>query len=548
MSAAPSAGNRSEETTEDDDNGFLDEDVGPFPDLDLHMESSSTKSKAAQAPSMPILFSEKTPEEDLNSLLNLNLQTVDASEIRLSGAGGEGRGDALATPLVTPPPAAASKHQPVEKDSDGNSSGDDSVVLLDELDLDALGSGAKEGGAATGWRPRTFRKAVSQVEEEAARRRAVAAPDLPEIEPSPRAASRSGLPPAKFSFERERPGEDKWMYCPRVECNFWTRKPHRMERHRLCHPASGGRALVCPDCGAVFATLAKFLRHDRKEHTGEKEYECKICENEVTDISMHMKTHKVQKDFTCSICKLNFRHKNSLVRHMVQHSGERPYSCQVCNASFSHESLLKNHIRTIHPEHADNVTYVLPKKRIERVHPVKNYPPIAPRGGSHPQQQQPQHPQMLPPAQQQPAASYLAPGPNGSMILITQPVPPPQPQPQPSFSIQNLGGGLQVITQHAAPPQPQFLHHPHHQPHQFVLQQAATHPLTVNPFQQHQAISASLTPTSIGTPNSVMASTPALLSPRESSMLMPPTPEIPTPEPSKEPLLDLPARYAIILP
>ena len=72
---------------------------------------------------------------------------------------------------------------------------------------------------------------------------------------------------------------------------------------------------------------------------------------------------------------------------------------------------------------------------------------------------------------------------------------------------------------------------------QFLMQQQQ---LSINPFAQ--PISASLTPTSIGTPNSVPASTPALLSPRESSMLMPPTPEIPTPEPSKEPLLDLPSR------
>ena len=182
--------------------------------------------------------------------------------------------------------------------------------------------------------------------------------------------------------------------------------------------------------------------------------------------------------------------------------------------------------RTVHPEHADNITYILPKRRIERVHPVKNYPPIAPRG-SHPVQP------MLPPAPQ--TASYLAPGPNGSMILITQPQPPPQP----TFSLQNIGGGLQVITQH--PQQQQLLQQQllQQQHPQFFMQQQQ--PLSINPFLQ-QPISASLTPTSIGTPNSVPASTPALLSPRESSMLMPPTPEIPTPEPSKEPLLDLPAR------
>ena len=269
--------------TEDDAGDFLADDVGPFPELDLHIESSASSTKAPvgvqkqRQPSMPILFSEKTAEEDFNSLLD-NLQTVDASEIRQLGDRNAGRSDGLETPLV--PNAKTS-----EKDND-SSSGDDSVVLLDDLVLDALEDGQGQGKAKRG-RPRTYRKTVGQLEEEAARRKA-AAPQLPPVE-----HSKSSRPPAKFSFEKERPGEDKWMYCPRVDCNFWTRKPHRMERHRLCHPPSGGKALVCPDCGLAFPTLGKFLRHDRREHTGEKEYECKICDAEVTDIATHMKTHKV---------------------------------------------------------------------------------------------------------------------------------------------------------------------------------------------------------------------------------------------------------------
>ena len=296
------AATAAEETT--DDNDFLEDDVGPFPELDLHIESSSASKTTSQhqlqqqqqvqqrqpPPSMPILFSEKTAEEDFNSLLN-NLQTVDASEIRQLGVG---RSDDLVTPLVPPSLSSAKCHS--EKDNDGGSSSSsgDEVVLLDDLVLDALedDGGVKRGKARVG-RPRTYRKAIGQVEEEAARRKAVA-PELPPIQPRHgNSSSNSKPPPAKFSFEKERPGEDKWMYCPRVECNFWTRKPHRMERHRLCHPPSGGRALVCPDCGAAFATLGKFLRHDRREHTGEKDYECKICEAEVTDIATHMRTHKV---------------------------------------------------------------------------------------------------------------------------------------------------------------------------------------------------------------------------------------------------------------
>ena len=31
------------------------------------------------------------------------------------------------------------------------------------------------------------------------------------------------------------------------------------------------------------------LKHDRKVHTGVKDYECRVCEAEVTDIQIHMR-------------------------------------------------------------------------------------------------------------------------------------------------------------------------------------------------------------------------------------------------------------------
>ena len=45
----------------------------------------------------------------------------------------------------------------------------------------------------------------------------------------------------------------------------------------------------CPECQLKICSLSKLLRHDRKFHTGFKDYECKICEAEVTDIAVHMR-------------------------------------------------------------------------------------------------------------------------------------------------------------------------------------------------------------------------------------------------------------------
>ena len=85
--------------------------------------------------------------------------------------------------------------------------------------------------------------------------------------------------------------DDQWMYCDVRGCPFWTRKPERMERHRKCHRPDT-KYYKCPDCSLRFYSLAKMLKHDRKVHTGVKDYECRVCEAEVTDIQIHMRVSR----------------------------------------------------------------------------------------------------------------------------------------------------------------------------------------------------------------------------------------------------------------
>lgn len=87
--------------------------------------------------------------------------------------------------------------------------------------------------------------------------------------------------------------DEKWLFCKRVfdkkPCKFWTNKPHRLERHLKFHQVDH-KPLRCPDCpNKTFRSLAKALKHDRMIHTDVPDYECRICEAEVTDIKVHMK-------------------------------------------------------------------------------------------------------------------------------------------------------------------------------------------------------------------------------------------------------------------
>uniref|UniRef100_A0A0K2UAD2 Zinc finger protein 135like [Odobenus rosmarus divergens] n=1 Tax=Lepeophtheirus salmonis TaxID=72036 RepID=A0A0K2UAD2_LEPSM len=179
--------------------------------------------------------------------------------------------------------------------------------------------------------------------------------------------SKSPPPPAslecvpsqeKTVFKNEAKDHDDWIYCQEKGCGFWTRKTSRMERHISCH-LPDAKYYKCPDCPLRFYSLAKMLRHDRRLHTGVKEYECRVCDAEVTDIQIHMRVHKEEKQFECHMCTMQFRHKNSLVRHLCQHTGERPYPCNTCDCAFVSLHRLKEHNKRYH-EKVDGPP--LPKK------------------------------------------------------------------------------------------------------------------------------------------------------------------------------------------
>ena len=117
----------------------------------------------------------------------------------------------------------------------------------------------------------------------------------------------------KVTIEKETDG--KWMYCKVKGCHFWTRKQIRMDRHEKSHVPGDDKFYQCPECQLKICSLSKLLRHDRKFHTGFKDYECKICEAEVTDIAVHMRVSNAFFRHTLNWKKMYFlqsRMKNNI--------------------------------------------------------------------------------------------------------------------------------------------------------------------------------------------------------------------------------------------
>lgn len=113
--------------------------------------------------------------------------------------------------------------------------------------------------------------------------------------------------------------------------------------------------------------------------------------------------------------------------------------------------------------------------------------------------------------------SFLAPGPNGTMFLVTNPS---------TFALNQMP---LIINHTQASP---FLSTPSILLQNNFATQSTTQPIFIQPPVGSPVLRSSVTPAS-----SVISS---VLSPRDAALLTATTPEMKTPEPSKEPLLDLP--------
>ncbi|XP_041757694.1 zinc finger protein 615 isoform X2 [Coregonus clupeaformis] len=98
----------------------------------------------------------------------------------------------------------------------------------------------------------------------------------------------------------------------------------------------------CKVCGKMFVMKSYFFKHVRM-HTKMRERVCGVCgkQVELDTIKDHIQAH-IDAQFTCQFCSKCFTNNNALRLHMRSHKGEKPYQCtvwqRVCRRNQSNQS------------------------------------------------------------------------------------------------------------------------------------------------------------------------------------------------------------------
>ncbi|ESN91982.1 hypothetical protein HELRODRAFT_125656, partial [Helobdella robusta] len=62
-------------------------------------------------------------------------------------------------------------------------------------------------------------------------------------------------------------------------------------------------------------------------------------------LATHLDCELTQKQYSCSHCKMKFKHRQNLLRHEVVHTGAKPFVCKQCNKTFPTATNQKRHER-----------------------------------------------------------------------------------------------------------------------------------------------------------------------------------------------------------
>lgn len=138
-------------------------------------------------------------------------------------------------------------------------------------------------------------------------------------------------------------------------CNKYLKSKGALKTHINLH--TNDKEHICSYCGRQFSFKGNLKLHIKRKHS-ERSGQCSFCLKSWPDLEEHMRQHTGEKPYLCKICDQGFMTKRSLSFHIgFKHKNADKFKCSVgeCTKSFPNGGLLEWHLLK---QHSSQPTFI----------------------------------------------------------------------------------------------------------------------------------------------------------------------------------------------